>query len=108
MAGAPAPLPSIPSGAYLVTLTEGHASARGFQFDEPGRAELWGVADVAIATARSTGIYTVEDVLRDVAPNTIRLKDAIIDFADGIMLRVQSVRQGDERRVGKECRSRWS
>src|ERR1022692_1468964 len=87
MAGAPAPLPSIPSGAYRVTLAEGHASARGFQFDQPGRAELRGMADVAIATARSTGIYTVEDVLRDVAPNTIRLTDAI-------MLRVQSVRQG--------------
>jgi hypothetical protein len=83
-----------PNGAYLVMLAEDHASARGFQFDEPGRTELRTLADRAITTAHSAGIYTVEDILRDVAPNTIRLTDAIIDFADGVMLRVHSIRQG--------------
>ena len=91
MSGATAPSPS---GAYLVTLAVEHASARGFQFDEPGRIELLGVADRAIETAHSVGVFTVHDIHRDVAPNTIVLTDAIIDFADGIILRVQSIRKG--------------
>ena len=86
-------------GAFLVNLAEEHASARGYQFDEPGKGEFRQIADRGLETAHQAGIYTVEDILRDVAPNTIQLTDVVIEFAEGIVLTVQSVRKG----FGKIC-----
>jgi hypothetical protein len=91
VSGAAAPSPS---GAYLVNLAEEHAAARGFNFDESARGEFRRVADRAIVTARDAGIYTVQDILYKVRPNTIRLTDATIGFAEGVVLTVSSVRAG--------------
>jgi len=83
-----------PNGAYLVNLADQHASARGYQFDEQGKSEFRQIADQGIDTAHQAGIFTVEDIMRDVAPNTIRLTDSIITFADGISLTANAVKQG--------------
>ena len=83
-----------PNGAYLVNLAEFHAAARGYQFDEQGKIEFRQVADQGVETAHQQGIFTVEDIMRDVAPNTIRLTDSIITFAEGIFLTVSAVKQG--------------
>lgn len=89
-----AAMAALPGGAYLVNLAEEHASARGYQFDEPGRNEFRGIADQGIETAHEKGVYTVEDIQRDVAPNTILLTDSIIVFAEGILLTVKAVKEG--------------
>jgi hypothetical protein len=89
--GAPA---MMPSGEYLVNIAEEHASARGCKFDEPGRGEFRTIADRGIETANKAGIFTVEDILRDVAPNTIRLTDVIITYSERAVLTARAVRQG--------------
>ena len=91
MSGATAPMPS---GAYLLILADQHASALGYRFDEPGKQEFRQIADRGMATAHQAGIYTIEDVMRDVAPNTIRLTDSIITFAEGVTLTAKAVKQG--------------
>jgi hypothetical protein len=91
MAGAAAPLSN---ASYLANLAEDHAAGRGYSFDEAGQEELLDVSESAVQKARNAGIYTVEDLMRDVAPNMIKLTDSIIDFADGVILRVTSIKRG--------------
>ena len=93
-ASARAPVAAAPNGAYLVNLAEEHASARGYQFDEPGRNEFKVLADTAVETAHDAAVFTVEDFAMEVAPNTIRLTDSVIEFAEGVTLTIRSVGQG--------------
>jgi len=89
------PAPALlPRGEYLYNLAEQHASGRGYHFDETGKAEFRQVSDDGMHTANEAGIFTVEDIMRDVAPNTIRLTDAAIMFAEGVMLTAKSVKKG--------------
>jgi hypothetical protein len=83
-----------PSAAYLLNLAAQHASARGYQFDEQGRSEFSQIADQGLETAHQAGIFEIEDIMRDVAPNTILLTDSIIKFADGNVLTWSAVQQG--------------
>jgi hypothetical protein len=88
------PLPISPNGAFLVSLAEQHASALGYLFDEAGRIEFGKISDQALETARQSEIITVEDVMRDVAPNTIALTNSIVPFAEGTLLTATAVRRG--------------